>query len=230
MQTGSNASSGASGSRTSSQGPSITSGSSPGAGNSGTASQSYDGGSGTGSGLASGAKIGIGVGVALGALLLLGALALLLFRRRRRTRSTLAANEAEVPSRGAKEDKKLLKPVTTPPVPEVAEQPVTEVAADGQAAQPWSMRSELEGTHPYSQVIPPATQHPGGAVLANGAPGGYDARPLREGATEMDTTVSAGVGAPGITQQQYISYRPPQQVAELPAVRTPPEEGNTRLG
>lgn len=98
------------------------------------------------------------------------------------------------------DDEKKTKPLSTPHAPEIAGQPVSE--ADGLAAKPWNVRSELEGTN-YFSAAGIAAQDPSMMwALQDGAP------------------------------QQYVAYRPPPPsrlqeqgaVAELPAVKTPPEE------
>lgn len=96
--------------------------------------------------------------------------------------------------------------------PEMAEAPDTQVLRPGTAGT--GRTGETAGT---------------AGTNVSEAPDTSIVRPPREGATEMNTTAAPSHGT-GMTQQQYIPYRPPQQVSELPTVRTPPEEGNTRLG
>jgi hypothetical protein len=156
------------------------------------------------SGLASGVKIGIGVGIAAAALSLIALLAFICLRRRKRKQLTPSVVE----SVGTHEDEtKSAQPLTTPPVPEIAGQPVSE--ADGRAANLWNVRSELEGTNYFS--------------AAN----------MNEQARQEPTGMGAGLsGAP----QQYVAYRPPPPplpqeqgaVAELPAVKTPPGQRGGR--
>jgi hypothetical protein len=87
-------------------------------------------------------------------------------------------------------------------MPEIAGQPVSE--ADGRAANPGNVRSELEGTNYFSAANMNAQR--------------------REGPTEQ---VREGTGA----EQQYVAYRPPPPpqepplLVELPALKTPPETG-----
>jgi hypothetical protein len=91
--------------------------------------------------------------------------------------------------------------LTTPPMPEIAGQPVSE--ADGRAANPGNVRSELEGTNYFSAA---------------------NMNAQREGPTEQ---VREGTDV----EQQYVAYRPPPPpqepplVVELPALKTPPETG-----
>jgi hypothetical protein len=174
----------------------VTNGSPIGATNTDTSSS--NGGSSSSSGLASGAKIGIGVGVAAAALLLIALLAFMCLRRRKRRQLTPSVVES-VGTRG--NEKKSADSLTTPPVPEIAGQPVSE--ADGRVANPSNVRSELDGTNYFSAMNMNAQR--------------------REGPIEQ---VREGSGA----EQQYVAYRPPppqepQAVAELPAVKTPPETG-----
>jgi len=86
--------------------------------------------------------VGIGVGIALGVLILLAAIAALLLRRRRRRRidSEIAEKRTSAAS-------------TVPTLPEADGQAVSE--ADGKAARPWSMRSELEGSIPADNPAGP---------------------------------------------------------------------------
>jgi len=101
-------------------------------------------------------KTAIGVGVGVGVAFLLALLAVFLYRRRRR--------------RGPRRDEGIAKTSnprisaasTTPTMSEADGRPISE--ADGKAARPWSMRSELEG----SSV--PAAGHPhhGSALKTEG--------------------------------------------------------------
>ncbi|KAH6641939.1 hypothetical protein C7974DRAFT_420313 [Boeremia exigua] len=152
------------------------------------------------SGLASRAKIGIGVGVGAVALVLIALLAFICLRRRKRKQP----NPSVVESAGIHDDEKRPGPLTTPPMPEIAGQPLSE--ADGRAAKPWNVRSELQCTNYFSAAGIDAQE-----------PTGMRARPHE-------------------VPQQYVAYRPPPPprlqeqgaVAELPAVKTPPEEREGR--
>ncbi|KAE9372665.1 hypothetical protein N431DRAFT_483415 [Stipitochalara longipes BDJ] len=130
------------------------------------------GNSSTGSGLSLGAKVGIGVGAAVGGLILLAAiLALFLLRRKRQKRSP---SEVESVGSGsgngngtkpAKPDSSKEQRVsaisTTPTVWEADGQAVVE--ADGRAAWPWTLRSELEGSQVASNraELKPVAELPG---------------------------------------------------------------------
>jgi hypothetical protein len=141
------------------------------------------------SGLSSGTKIGIGIGAAIGALVLIAVIAALLFFRRKRRRSapeiekvsSNSENVSDVPTK-LKEpeiDGQLIseadgKPVSKADRPDVLESGGQQILeADGNAARPWSMRSELEG----SQVVPISTvgDAGGGRVRRSG-----DLNPIAE--------------------------------------------------
>ncbi|RYP68487.1 hypothetical protein DL771_006639 [Monosporascus sp. 5C6A] len=130
------------GSTTSSPGGTAAGGSStPSPSETGTAPS--DDGTGSG-GLSTGAIIGIGVGAGVGGLLIILAVMAFFVRRKRRRRSS--------PSTGTIEDgdKKPPPDIPDPTAPEADGQAVSE--ADGQAAQPWSLRkAELEGSQPLPQ-------------------------------------------------------------------------------
>ncbi|KAK0741567.1 hypothetical protein B0T18DRAFT_432655 [Schizothecium vesticola] len=139
--------------------PNETGGSSPsggnGAGNVNNPPQSA-------SGMSSRTKTVIGVGVGVGVAFLLALLAVCLYRRRRRRvpRSDEGIAKTSNPRMSAAS--------TTPTMSEADGRPISE--ADGKAARPWSMRSELEGSS-----VPAAGQpHHAGASKAdaNDAEGG----------------------------------------------------------
>ena len=105
-----------------------------------------------------------------------------------------------VESVGTHDDEKKSEPLTTPRVPEIAGQPISE--ADGRAAKPWIVRSELEGTSYFSA----ANGNAQGRQGPNGAPQQY---------------VAYRPPPPPLLQGQGA-------VAELPAGKTPPEERGER--
>ncbi|KIV78822.1 hypothetical protein PV11_06432 [Exophiala sideris] len=140
------------------------------------------------SGLSSGAKIGIGVGAGLGALMLLGLLLALFLRRRRRRRPTTSKVESDGYDHGAVVGAGMEKP----PTPRPSEDPPKSEAemssaptaydangqvmqeADGQAALPWTLRSELEGSRvPKTGEPVPIAELPGSENYA-GQQGGRD--------------------------------------------------------
>lgn len=106
------------------------------------------------SGMSQGTKIAIGVGVSVGVLVLLAALVALFILRRRRSRGDGSV--------GGKSWKRASATSTAPTVPEADGKSVSE--ADGRAAAPWTMRSELEGR----QVAAGAKAANGEKPLANG--------------------------------------------------------------
>ncbi|KAK0614958.1 hypothetical protein B0T17DRAFT_540696 [Bombardia bombarda] len=111
-----------------------------------------DNAGGTTSGLSSGAKAGIGVGVGVAVLVFLAVMVALLLshRRKKRQRSTSEVGSGK-------------RPHGRPDSANVSEadgQAVSET--DGQPARPWSMRSELEGSHPPPLMSKPGIE--GGAV------------------------------------------------------------------
>jgi hypothetical protein len=166
-------------------------------GSSGSPSGASSSNGGSSSGLASGAKIGIGVGVAGAALLLIALLAFICLRRRKRKQITPSVVEGG--GGHGTEKKSAQSSLTTPPVPEIAGQPISE--ADGRVANPSNVRSELDGTNYFSAVNMNAQRREGPIEQA------------REGST---------------AEQQYVAYRPPPPqvphgVAELPTVKTPLE-------
>jgi hypothetical protein len=94
-----------------------------------------------------GAIVGIAIGAVVGVLLFI-ALAFFLFRRRKhqRSRSTINSDGAKL-SKQRDSDISIKSPVlaaaTTPPMPEADGVPVSEMM--GRPAEPWKLRSELEG-------------------------------------------------------------------------------------
>ncbi|KAK3384878.1 hypothetical protein B0H63DRAFT_559599 [Podospora didyma] len=105
-------------------------------------------------GLSSSAKAGI-IGGVVGGVILLAALAVLFFLRRRRQRpSGSASGKLETGASGGKKQKKhqqRFSDISTPTNASEADgQAVSE--ADGKAARPWSMRSELEGSQVSSNM------------------------------------------------------------------------------
>ena len=121
--------------------------------NSGTPSSSGNAttssGSGTSSGLSTGATVGIGVGAGVGGLVFLVAIALLFFRRRRRQRSRTgieSGTDGGKPTIPDMSDAQRVSAISSTPKRFKGDgQPVAE--ADRRAAQPWSMRAELQGSH-----------------------------------------------------------------------------------
>ncbi|KAK1835035.1 hypothetical protein QBC39DRAFT_182936 [Podospora conica] len=92
----------------------------------------------SGSGMSSRTKMAIGVGVGVGVAFLLVLFAVFLYRRQRRraTRGDEGIAKTSNPRTSAAS--------TAPTMSEADGQPISE--ADGKAARPWSMRSELEGS------------------------------------------------------------------------------------
>ncbi|KAK1750331.1 hypothetical protein QBC47DRAFT_393927 [Echria macrotheca] len=98
---------------------------------------------GSSSGLSTGTKVAIGVGVSVGVLILIAAIiALFILRRRGRGKPPKDDDGSFSTSKTSKG--RLSGAIPSPKAPEVDGQPVSE--ADGKAARPWSMRSELEGS------------------------------------------------------------------------------------
>jgi len=93
----------------------------------------------------------------IGLLIIAGIISFILLRRRRERRRNAGVGKQE------KGEVKYNRP-TTPRASEADSNPVSE--ADGKAARPWSMRSELEG----SQVGGKTTAGPPVAAGANGVP------------------------------------------------------------
>ncbi|KAI1630147.1 hypothetical protein EDD37DRAFT_690693 [Exophiala viscosa] len=129
------------------------------------------------SGLSSGAKIGIGVGASLGAVMLLALLLALFLRRRKRRRPSQSKMESDGYDHGAVVGAGTEKP----PAPRPSEDPPTYDAngqvmqeADGRAAMPWTLRSELEGSQPARKgESVPIAELPGSENYA-GQQGGRD--------------------------------------------------------
>jgi hypothetical protein len=95
--------------------------------------------------------VGIGVGAALGGLALLATILALFFLRRKRqkrSRSEVERGDSDNGTEPAKpaslKEQRVSAISTSPTVWEAGGQPVVE--ADGQAAEPWTLRSELEGS------------------------------------------------------------------------------------
>lgn len=150
------------------------------------------------SGLNTGAKIGIGVGVAAGVILILAAVVLFFLRRRKRQPSRVSAIESASGGGGGEKTKAKYHPG----VPEADGQAVSE--ADGRAATPWKVRSELEG----SAVVPSLGDHPGAAaaVVGGDARGGHERRGGELGpVAELPGSTSfrnPGGGAPALSPER----------------------------
>ncbi|KAK3376807.1 hypothetical protein B0T24DRAFT_700719 [Lasiosphaeria ovina] len=131
----------------------------PGSSSTGTASQtapassnsdsSSSDSSSSSSGLSSSAKAGI-IGGVVGGAVLLAALAVLFFLRRRRQRRSAGVESGK--KQHYHSENKNGKVPSTPTASEADGVPVSE--ADGRAARPWSMRSELEGSQPATSTAP----------------------------------------------------------------------------
>ncbi len=127
------------------------------------------GSGGTHSGLSSGAKIGIGVGAGIGALILLALISaffLLRRKRRRRPRSKVESGDHDnapdlsKPPPADEPPKSEMVPASVPTPYDTNGQMMSE--ADGRAAWPWTLRSELEGSRPTRKGEPfPIAELPG---------------------------------------------------------------------
>lgn len=127
-------------------------------------------GGGSHSGLSSAAKIGIGVGAGIGALILLALISVFFLLRRKRQRRPPSKIESEGRDHSPP-DLSEPPPIAEPPKSEVAPAPVPTPydtdgqmmpEADGRAAWPWTLRSELEGSNPASNGQPyPIAELPG---------------------------------------------------------------------
>ncbi|KAK5194555.1 hypothetical protein LTR99_003056 [Exophiala xenobiotica] len=127
-------------------------------------------GGGSHSGLSSAAKIGIGVGAGIGALILLALISIFFLLRRKRQRRPPSKIESEGRDYSPPDLSKP-PPADEPPKSEVAPAPVPTPydtdgqmmpEADGRAAWPWTLRSELEGSNPARNGQPyPIAELPG---------------------------------------------------------------------
>ncbi|KAK3323100.1 hypothetical protein B0T19DRAFT_476265 [Cercophora scortea] len=147
----------------------------------------------TPSGLGPGAKAGIAVAAAVSGLIFIAVLvALFLSHRRKRQRQSKLSNEAgngspsEKP--GAQRDSLRTSEADGKPVSE----------ADGVAARPWSMRSELEGDQPPNSVVGGPGPYVSGHAVRRSGEGGDVLTPVAElPGSEVESRFGGGGGAQG---------------------------------